>query len=82
MVCCANLSTRYHELNLKIGDGGIHNTKLAATSKRGSQGRTFDHKQALLGGNPYFYSVFLLLSFSLFQFYPNLKKMKKIFALQ
>ena len=26
-----NLAARYHELNSKIGDGGSHNTKLAAT---------------------------------------------------
>ena len=55
VVCCANVATRYHELNPKTGDGGSHNTKLAATSRRGSQGRAFDHKQALPGGNPYFF---------------------------
>ena len=38
VVCCANLAARYQELNPKIGDGGSHNTKLAATTKRGSQG--------------------------------------------
>ena len=58
VVCCAHLAARYHEFNLKIGDGGSHNTKLAATSRRGSQGRAFDHKQALPGGNPYFFPVF------------------------
>jgi hypothetical protein len=57
MVCWASLAARYHELNRKIGDGGSHNTKLAAMSRRGSQGQAFDHKQALLGGNPYFYSL-------------------------
>jgi hypothetical protein len=72
MVCCASLAARYHELNPKIGDGGSHGTKLAATSRRGSQGRAFDHKQALPGGNPYFYS--LCSFFSHFYF----KKMKKI----
>jgi len=56
VVCCAHLAARYHEFNPKIGDGGSHNTKLAATSRRGSQGRAFDHKQALPGGNPYFFS--------------------------
>ena len=55
MVCCAHFAARYHEFNPEIGDGGSHNTKLAATSKRGSQGRAFDHKQALPGGNPYFF---------------------------
>ena len=55
VVCCANLAARYHELNPKTGDGGSHNTKLAATSRRGSQGRAFDHKQALPRGNPYFF---------------------------
>ena len=58
VVCCAHLAARYHEFNLEIGDGGSHNTKLAATSRRGSQGRAFDHKQALPGGNPYFFPVF------------------------
>ena len=55
VVCCANLAARYHELNPKTGVGGSHNTKLAATSRRGSQGRAVDHKQALPGGNPYFF---------------------------
>ena len=55
VVCCVNLAARYHELNPKTGDGGSHSTKLAATSRRGSQGRAFDHKQALPGGNPYFF---------------------------
>jgi hypothetical protein len=45
VVCCANLAARYQVLNPKIG-GGSYNTKLAATSRRGSQGRAFDHKQA------------------------------------
>ena len=56
VVFCVNLAARYHELNPKTGDGGSHSTKLAATSRRGSQGRAFDHKQALPGGNPYFFS--------------------------
>ena len=55
VVCCVNLAARYHELNPKTCDGGSHNTKLAATSRRGSQGRAFDHKQALPGGKPYFF---------------------------
>ena len=63
VVCCAHLAARYHEFNPKIGDGGSHNTKLAATSRRGSQGRAFDHKQALPGGNPYFFSSLLFFSF-------------------
>ena len=54
-VCCAHFAARYHKFNLEIGDGGSHNTKLAVTSRRGSQGRAFDHKQALPGGNPYFF---------------------------
>ena len=55
VVYCANLAARYHELNPKTCDGGSHNTKLAATSRCGSQSRAFDHKQALPGGNPYFF---------------------------
>ena len=55
VVCCVNFAARYYEFNPKTGDGGSHNTKLAATSRRGSQGRAFDHKQALPGGNPYFF---------------------------
>jgi hypothetical protein len=62
MVCCSSLASRYLELNPKIGDGGSHNTKLAATSRRGPQGRAFDHKQALPGGNPYFYSLCSIFS--------------------
>jgi len=65
VVCCAHLAAKYHEFNLEIGDRGSHNTKLAATSRRGSQGRAFDHKQALPGGNPYFFPVFYF--FFLFQ---------------
>jgi len=57
VVCCVNLAARYHEPNPKTGDGGSHSTKLAATSRRGSQGRAFDHKQALPGGNPYFLEI-------------------------
>ena len=65
VVCCAHLVARYHEFNLEIGDGGSHNTKLAATSRRGSQGRAFDPKQALPGGNPYFFpSLLFFLSIS------------------
>jgi hypothetical protein len=33
VVCCANLAARFHEFNSKIGDGGSHSTKLAATSR-------------------------------------------------
>jgi len=51
VVCCVNFAARYYELNPKIGDGGSHNTKLAAISRRGSQGQSFDHKQALPRGN-------------------------------
>src|SRR6185312_14556292 len=51
VVCCVNLAARYHELNPKTSDGGSHNTKLAATSRGGSQGRASDHKQALPGDN-------------------------------
>jgi hypothetical protein len=52
-------------------------TKLDATSTRGSQGRAFDHKQALPGGNLYF-------SFSLLNFFPFLSKKRKrnIFTFQ
>ena len=53
--CYAHFAARYHEFNSEIGDGGSHNTKLAATSRRGDQGRAFDHKQALPGANPYFF---------------------------
>ena len=55
VVCCVNLTARYHGLNPKTGDGGSHNNKLAATSRGGSQGRASDHKQALPGDNPYFF---------------------------
>ena len=54
VICCAHFAARCYEFNPEIGDGGRHNTKLAATSRRDSQGRAFDHKQALPGGNPYF----------------------------
>ena len=64
VVCCAHFAARYHEFNPEIGDGGSHNTKLAATSRRGSQGWAFDHKQALPGGNPYFFPIFFFLYFS------------------
>ena len=57
VACCAHFAARYHEFNPEIGDGGSHNTKLAATSRRGSQGRAFDHNQALPGGNPYFFQT-------------------------
>ena len=78
VVYCAHLVARYHELNPKIGDGGGHNTKLAATSRRGSQCRDFDHKQALAGGNPYFFS-FLKLK----KIHFDLKKqIKQIIAFQ
>ena len=56
VVCFINHAARYHELNPKTGDGGSHNIKLATTSRRGFQGRAFDHKQALSGGNLYFFS--------------------------
>ena len=60
VVCCAHFAARCYEFNPEIGDGGSHNTKLAATSRRDSQGRAFDHKQALPGGNPYFFSFLKL----------------------
>ena len=63
VVCCAHFAARYHEFNPEIGDGGSHNTKLAATSRRGSQGRAFDLKQALPRGNPYFFSSLLFFYF-------------------
>ena len=63
VVCCEHFVARYHEFNPEIGDGGSHNTKLAATSRRGSKGQAFDHKQALPGGNPYFFPVFYFFFF-------------------
>ena len=66
--CCAHLAARYHKFNPDIGDGGSHNTKVAATSRGGSQGWAFDHKQALPGGNPYFFQS------SIFFFFKNKNK--------
>ena len=63
VACCAHFAVRYHEFNPETGDGGSHNTKLAATSRRGSKGQAFDHKQALPGGNPYFFPVFYFFFF-------------------
>ena len=56
VICCAHFAARCHEFNSEIGDGGSHNTKLAATSRWGSQGRAFDHKQAVPGGSLIFFS--------------------------
>ena len=74
VVCCAHFVARYHEFNPEIGDGESHNTKLAGTSRRGSQGRVFDHKQALPGGNPYFFQSLFFLKKSLLSNKINLKR--------
>jgi hypothetical protein len=80
VVSCASPAGRYHELNRKIGDGGSHNTKLAARSTRGSKGRAFDHKQVLSRGNPYFYLVYSIYFSLLFE--KKEKQKNKTFAFQ